>query len=138
MMQPPQPQGFSPQQTYVWMKALETKVNNLLREVDILKEDFMKKNANLKQQLKTTTQDLLDMKHQQAKTQQTVDLIIKELKQTAGKEQLDVIKRYMEFWNPLNFVTQRDIERIIETKMEEKRHSNQNRKKQKTLRKQKH
>jgi hypothetical protein len=124
MMQPPQQQqGFNQQQMYVWLKGLETKVNNLLREVDILKEDFMKKNGHLKQEVKTLRQDMLDQKHEQVRVQQKVDLIIKELKQTAGKEQLDTIKRYMEYWNPINFVTQRDLERAIETKLSERHHS---------------
>jgi len=43
-------------------------------------------------------------------------LIIRELKRTAGKEEITVLKKYLEYWNPINFVTQRDLERTLEIK----------------------
>ena len=50
--------------------------------------------------------------------QEKIDLIIKELKLTAGKEELMTLKKYIDLWNPMNFVTQRDVERVIEEKLE--------------------
>jgi len=35
----------------------------------------------------------------------------------ARKENVKVIEKYIGFWNPLNFVTQRDLERAIEKKI---------------------
>ncbi len=103
---------------YVWVKGLEGKVNNLLREVNVLKNDFIKKNNKLSQDLKTTSADFLEMKHEQEKMLQKMDLIIKELKQTAGIEEVMTIKKYMEYWNPLNFVTQHDLDRAVENKVQ--------------------
>ena len=58
-------QSFDLAKLYVWVKGLEGKVNNLLREVDMLKNDFMKKQSNLKNDFKTTKEDLLEIKHLQ-------------------------------------------------------------------------
>ena len=121
----PEPQaegGFDNQRLYLWVKGLEGKVNNLLREVDILKNDFIKRNNKLSRDLKTTNEDLLELKHEQEKTLKKMDLIIKELKQTAGIEELMTIKKYLEFWNPLNFVTENDLDRAIEHKIQLKTH----------------
>ena len=49
-----------------------------------------------------------------------MDLIIKELKKTAGIEEVMTLRKYVDFWNPINFVTQRDLERAVETKLNEK------------------
>lgn len=114
---PMPPAEFSDPKIYVWVKGLEGKVNNLLREVNVLKNDFIKKNNKLSQDLKTTSADFLEMKHEQEKVLQKMDLIIKELKQTAGIEEVMTIKKYLEFWNPLNFVTQRDLERAVENRI---------------------
>ncbi len=114
---PVEPQGFDNSKLYLWVKGLESKANNLRREVDVLKTDFIKRNNKLTQELKTTNSDLLEMKHKQEKSLQKMDLVIKELKQTAGKEELMTIKKYIEFWNPLNFVTQKDLDRAIESKL---------------------
>ena len=111
-------QSFDLAKLYVWVKGLESKVNNLLREVDMLKNDFMKKQNSIKRDVKSMNEDILEVKHLQSKSNQQMDLIIKELKKTAGIEEVETLKKYVDFWNPINFVTQRDLERAIETKMQ--------------------
>lgn len=115
--QPPQMPSFDTSKLYVWVKSVESKVNNLLREIDVLKNDFIKKNNDLKKDIKTLNDDLMEIKHEWEKTNQKMDLIIKELKQTAGKEEVMVLKKYLDLWNPLHFATQRDVEQLIEDKL---------------------
>ena len=112
------PSGFDPAKLYVWVKGLESKVNNLLREVDLIKNDFIKKQNNVKKDLKTVNDDLLELKRNQDKMLEKMDLIIKELQRTAAVEEVQVIKKYLEFWNPMTFVTQRDLDRAIQARME--------------------
>lgn len=112
-----QPSGFGEAKLYVWVKGLESKLNTLMREVNILKNDLIKKNENLRKNMETMNEDLLETRHQQEKTMQKMDLIIKELKQTAGIEEVMTLKKYIEFWNPLHFVTQDDLDKAIEAKM---------------------
>ena len=114
---PPSEQGFDAARLYVWIKGVESKVNTLIREVDILKNDYIKKYNDLKRDLKVLTDDFLDLKRTQDQAQQKMDLVIKELKQTAGVEEVAVLKKYVEYWNPLNFVTQKDLERAVQAKL---------------------
>ncbi len=104
---------------YTWLKALESKVNNLNRELSVLKEGLLKKNTDLKKDVKTLNDELLELRRSQESTLQKMDLMIKELKQTAGVEEVMVIKKYMEYWNPLNFVTQRDLQRAVDARWEQ-------------------
>jgi hypothetical protein len=46
-----------------------------------------------------------------------MDLVVRELKRTAGIEEVQTLKKYVEFWNPMNFVTQRDLDKAIESKL---------------------
>lgn len=114
---PPEQSSFDLSKIYLWMKGLESKVNNLLREVDLIKNDFVKKHLELKKEVKLFNEDLLELKREQEISSKKMDLVIKELKRTAGKEEVDVLKKYMEYWNPMNFVTQRDLERAVESKI---------------------
>jgi len=109
--------GFDQAQLFVWVKGLESKVNNMIRELDILKNDYVKKNTDLKKEVKAISADLLEAKRELSKSNEKIDLIIKELKNTAGSDELETIKKYIEFWNPMNFVTQRDLERAIDRKL---------------------
>lgn len=111
------PASFDNAKLYMWTKSLETKVNNLLRELDTLKNDYVKKNTDLKKEVKTLNSDLLELKRNHEKTLQKMDLIIKELKQTAGSEEIAVLRKYVDLWNPMNFITQRDLDRAIDAKL---------------------
>lgn len=113
-------EGFEQGKLYVWVKGLESKVNNLIREIDVLKNDFMKRSSQLNKDMKTATDDLVELKHEQEKTLQKMDLIIGELKKTAGTEEVAVLKKYIDLWNPMNFVTQRDLQRTVETMLNER------------------
>lgn len=109
-----QEDSFNSAKLYMWVKGLESKVNNLLREVDVLKNDSIRKTTSLKKEIKGISEDLVELKHEQEKTLQKMDLIIKELKQTAGVEEVMTLKKYVDLWSPLNFVTQRDVQRLVE------------------------
>ena len=109
--------SFDQAKLYLWFKALEGKVNNLLREVDMIKNDFIKRTNDLKKDMKNTSADLLEFRHDHEKTIQKMDLIVKELKQTAGVEEVKTLKKYLELWSPMNFVTQKDLERMVENKL---------------------
>lgn len=123
---PPPPPAFDNAKLFVWVKSLEGKTNNLIREIDILKNDLIKKNNQMKKEVKAFNVDLLEMKRQQEKTVEKMDLIIKELKKTAGIEEVMTLKKYIEYWNPINFVTQRDVERVVENMMKPAPHSEKN------------
>jgi len=118
--QPAEP-AFDNAKMYVWVKALESKVNNLLRQVDVLKNDLVNKNVQLKKEVTVMNDELLEMRREQEGTVQKIDLIIKELKRTAGIEEVMTLKKYVDLWNPMNFVTQRDVERVVETKLADKK-----------------
>ena len=68
--------------------------------------------------MKTFSEDALELKREQTQALQKIDLIIGELKRTAGVEEVATIKKYIDFWNPLNFVTQRDLERMVDRKVQ--------------------
>tara|TARA_Y100000310_G_C20133687_1_gene557004 strand:+ start:63 stop:434 length:372 start_codon:yes stop_codon:yes gene_type:complete len=119
--QPPAKPAFDNAKLYVWVKGLEGKVNNLLRQVDVLKNDLIKKNNQLKKEVTVMNDELLEVRRKQEDTVQKMDLIIKELKKTAGVEEVMTLKKYVDLWNPINFVTQRDVERVVESKLHNKK-----------------
>jgi|APSaa5957512622_1039677.scaffolds.fasta_scaffold150037_2 hypothetical protein len=110
---------FGNAKLYTWVKALEGKINNLNREFNMVKNDLIKRSAKDKKELKNFDSELVELRHQVESMNNKLDLIIKELKQTAGIEEVEVIKKYIEFWNPMNFVTHKDLDRLFEFKKDE-------------------
>lgn len=116
---PPTGPQYDANSLYIIVKGLENKVNNLLRQMDIFKNDYVKKNTDLKKEVKALADGLIEIKQDHDATVQKMDMIIKELRQTAGIEEVSVLKRYIDLWNPMNFATQRDVERMVEIKLAE-------------------
>ena len=117
MVEPTQEQGFDQAQMYVWMKGLESKLNNLIREVNVLKNDASKKQRVVSGDVKHLTEEFLELKRMQDNFQDKLGLVIQELKRTAGAEEVLAMKKYLDLWNPLHFATQRDVERMVEAKL---------------------
>ncbi len=109
--------SFDSGKLYVWVKGLESKVNTLLREIDLVKNDTMKKNGDLRREIKVLGEEVLELKRVQEMMRRMMDLMVQELKQTAGREEIQVLRKYVDFWNPMTFVTSRDVERVVEAKM---------------------
>ena len=115
-----QPQSsFDNAKLYTWVKALEVKINKLTREFELIKNESIRRNNDNRKDFKHLTEEVLEFKNNQDKISQKMDIIIKELKKTAGIEEVQVLKKYIEFWNPLNFVTQKDLDNHFEAKKEE-------------------
>ncbi len=116
----PQEKGtFDLVKIFTWVKSLETKINSLTREFELIKNESLRKQGSMKHEIKQINDGVTEVKHAQEQLQQSVDLLIKEIKQTAGTEEVEVIKKYIEYWNPLNFVTQKDLERLVDMKLAE-------------------
>jgi len=109
--------NFDNAKLYVWVKGLEGKLNSLVREVDLLKNELVKKNSAMGKEVRVMSDEVLELRRQHDHTVQKMELMIKELKQTAGLEEVQVIKKYLEFWNPLQFVSQRDLERAVDARV---------------------
>ena len=84
-------EGFDLSKVYIWIKGIESKLNNLRREFDVLKEDSSRKYDKLGKEIRTINDDLIELKREREKITEKMDLIIKELKLTAGKEEVEVV-----------------------------------------------
>ena len=47
-------------------------------------------------------------------------LIIKELQSVARKEEVKVLEKYINLWNPIKFVTSNEVEQIVNDALERK------------------
>ena len=53
-------------------------------------------------------------------------LIIKELQSVARKEEVKVLEKYINLWNPIKFVTSNEVEQIVNDALERKTKKSQN------------
>ena len=99
---------------FTLLKALEQKVNNLNREVELIKGEYIRKLSSMKKEMRNVNEEMIDNKSVVSKLDKKMGLIIQELKTFADKRQFDVIQKYLEYVNPMKFVTQEQFDKLRE------------------------
>ena len=95
------------------LSMIEDRSSNLTRRVQVADDSMLKLRKRIDDEIKTINSDIVEMRRSITELTNKIDLIIKELKTRAGKEDVESVKKYIEMWEPLNFVTREEVERLI-------------------------
>jgi hypothetical protein len=61
-------------------------------------------------------EDITELKHQLKDIIDKLRLIDSEMKNLSKKEELKVLERYLDMWQPMNFVTRNELDRMVDEK----------------------
>ena len=103
----------------VGVAVLEERTENLRRKVQLIENNMLDTTKRVMAEVKTSASDIMEMKADIKDMESNVMLMVKEIKLTAKKEDVEIIKKYMDFWKPLNFVSQEQVEKIVREILEE-------------------
>ncbi|MBS3118587.1 hypothetical protein J4417_02780 [Candidatus Woesearchaeota archaeon] len=104
---------------FSWVKSVESKVIILRRELEVIKNDSARRMRELDTEMRSAASEVTGLKRELAKTNEQLALVIKELRLTAGKDELMAVKKYLELWNPIKFTSKEEVGRMIEDRVEE-------------------
>ena len=127
---PPKKQGIfgrGQQQEGPDLTGITSEVNSLSRRIRLLEESFanlrrffqvtenntIERNKHYGAELKTVTSDISEIRKEMHEIREKLSLVIKELQTVARKEEVKVLEKYINLWNPIKFVSQNEIEGII-------------------------
>ena len=102
------------------VKILEDKYSNLRKKVQIDEQNSLSAHKKAFDEIKVIKSDVLDIKADMEDLKDKVLLIIKELRASVKAEQFEELKKYIEIWEPVNFVTRNEVKKVVEKAMEEK------------------
>lgn len=101
------------------LRALEEKYSNLERRSQVTEENMLSSDRKIKAEIKVINADLSDIKAQAAEAMERLKVLIRELDSFARVEDVDVIRKYLNLIEPLGFVTQNEVERVVKQAVEE-------------------
>ncbi|MBI2558713.1 hypothetical protein HYW20_05295 [Candidatus Woesearchaeota archaeon] len=102
------------------LRLIEEGFTNLRRFLQITEENIIAKNRHYSAEIKTLTSDVNEIRKEIQELRDKLLLIIKELQNVARKEEVKVLEKYINLWNPIRFVTQNEVEQIISEILEKK------------------
>jgi len=99
------------------LKVMEEGLSNLRKKILMNEQNDLSRYKKILLEEKTTLTELKELKKEIESMKIIIKEVISELKNSARKTDLDVFKRYIDMWNPINFVTENTVEKLIDEKL---------------------
>jgi len=95
------------------VRVLEERNSNIQRKTEVIEGNMLNKNKEISENIKKINSDVKQLKKDFDDIKDNIKLLIKELQSRAKKEDVDVIQKYIDLWNPTNFVTNRELDKAV-------------------------
>ena len=110
------------------LRLLEESSANLRRFFQVTEENTITRNKHYSAEIKTINSDISEIRKELQEIRDKLLLVMKELQSVARKDEVKVLEKYINLWNPVKFVSQNEIESIIneviDKREEEKKKTN--------------
>ncbi len=95
------------------IRILEGKYNLTRERILMINQNMVDHYKSLNIEVKSVNEDLKEVKESIELLKNTMKDIINELKLFAKKEQVKILEKYINMWNPLNVVTEEEVIELI-------------------------
>lgn len=102
------------------LRTLEERYTNLDKKVELNEKNMIDWHKSTVTELRTTLSDITEIKKEINELKEKVRALVRTLRGLAKKEDVKVMKKYLELWEPVHFVTQEQVEKIVKDMLERK------------------
>ena len=102
------------------LRILESRYNDLSRKAQVTEKNMLSERKRFTGEVKTIDSDILELKRDFHELKTKIEMIMGEMQNFAAKEDIASVKKYVDLWEPVNFVTRDEVEKIIKDALEEK------------------
>lgn len=95
------------------LRLLEESFTNMRRSSRVIEQNIQTKHKNFSSEIKTINSDISEIRNDILEIKDKILLLFQELKSSAKLDQLKVLEKYINLWNPVKFVTQNEVETMI-------------------------
>lgn len=91
---------------------------NVRNKLQTIEHNMLINHKRLLGEIKFINEEISDIKREFSELKQKVLSFARELQESAKKEDIQVLERYINMWEPINFVTRHEVEKIIDEKLQ--------------------
>jgi hypothetical protein len=102
------------------IRVSEERFNEMRKKMLFIEQNMLNNHKKALGDLKTANSEIDELRHKLEEVEERVITVIKELRLTARKSDMDVMKRYIELWDPVKFVTADFAEKIAKEVVDER------------------
>ncbi len=100
------------------LRIVEERYTNFRRKVTVIEQNMITNHKKLSGEIKMVSSEIEEIKNILHEIENKMLLMVKELRTCAKKEEVQVIQKYLNYWEPLNFVTQKQLNDALKGKDE--------------------
>ena len=98
------------------LRTMEERFTNMNRKLEVIESNFIGQQKKMNKDFILAESDLIEMKKELSGFSYKLVLMAKELSLCAKKSDVEVIKKYLEFWQPMDFIRRTEAEKFIESR----------------------
>jgi len=102
------------------IRILEERYSTLRNKIQVSEQNIIELEKEVRDEIKLLSEDLVEIKHDLNDLKNKVRLISVEIKKLVNKDDFRVMERYLDMWQPMNFVTRDELNRLLEEKNKSK------------------
>ena len=95
------------------LRILEESITNIRRALQVTEQNMLGKHKMFTTEIRTLTSDIGEIKIDISEIKEKILGVVEELKEAAKRDEVKVLEKYINYWNPVKFVTQNEVEEIV-------------------------
>jgi hypothetical protein len=99
------------------IRISEERNSEIRKKLLLVEQNMLSNQKKAMTEVKHLQNDVSEMRRTIQAVEDKIITIIKELRLTSRKEDMDVLKRYIDLWDPVKFVTAEKVEKLIDEKL---------------------
>ena len=99
------------------VRLIEERSGELRKMLKLIEDNMLKHSKKAGADVRALNTDMNELKRAIITLRERLEAVISEIKLRAKKEDFEVLKRYIELWNVVKFVTHDQVEKIVEEKL---------------------
>lgn len=101
------------------LRILEDRYYNLRKKTQLTDQTLLDAQREFFKEKRVTGEELVESKLKIQELNEQIELMKNELDDSARQKDLIVLEKYLDYWEPINFLTRKQAEELIEDKLEE-------------------
>jgi hypothetical protein len=102
------------------LRIIEERYSSLRKNIQVNEQNMLSEGKRVSSEIKVINSDISEIKHILNEIKNEMRMIVTEVKESVKKEELKVVEKYVSLWEPINFVTTSEVEKIVLRKIDER------------------
>ena len=95
------------------LRILEERYANIRTKTNVIEQNMISRHKQVQAEIKASSSDIHEIKIKINEIMDRMMLLVKEFKTAARKEDVKVLEKYVQLWEPVKFVTRNEVEDVV-------------------------